>query len=256
MQGLAFLIPIVGVVAACIALGVSRASYYRALKPKPEPAPRPRPARALTDEERAHVLATLDSEAFMDMAPGQVYAKLLEDGEYLCSTSDERGHRGRARRQDQDEDAGGRRARCRGRERAHQLQHLRRRGRRAGCPFDEVEARRRDRWPREHCERPLGDAPSPKSVWRRYQWFDDIIDDTGSVCWRDPDRDDGSHDLDGRGIEFCTAVMARPRDEPLATCTGTSSGQAPSIIQKAIDEKVKWLAEYMKAGYDEQCSSS
>ena len=86
MQGLAFLIPIVGVVAACIALGVSRASYYRAQKPRPEPAPRPRPARGLTDEERAHVLATLDSEAFMDMAPGQVYAKLLEDGEYLCST--------------------------------------------------------------------------------------------------------------------------------------------------------------------------
>jgi putative transposase len=85
-QGLAFLIPIVGVVAACTALGVSRASYYRVQKPKPEPAPRPRPARALTDEERAHVLVTLDSEAFMDMAPGQVYAKLLEDGEYLCST--------------------------------------------------------------------------------------------------------------------------------------------------------------------------
>jgi putative transposase len=86
MQGLAFLIPIVGVVAACIALRVSRASYYRAQKPKPEPAPRPRPARALTDEERVHVLATLDGEAFIDMAPGQVYAKLLEDGEYLCST--------------------------------------------------------------------------------------------------------------------------------------------------------------------------
>lgn len=30
MQGLAFLIPLVGVVAACVALGVSRASYYRA----------------------------------------------------------------------------------------------------------------------------------------------------------------------------------------------------------------------------------
>jgi putative transposase len=86
MQGLAFLIPIVGVVAACIALSVNRASYYRAQKPKPEPLPRPRPVRALTDEERVRVLATLDSEAFMDVAPAQVYAKLLEDGEYLCST--------------------------------------------------------------------------------------------------------------------------------------------------------------------------
>jgi putative transposase len=86
MQGLGFLIPIVGIVAACVALGVSRASYYRAQKPKPEPVPRPRQARALSDEERAHVLATLDSDAFMDKAPAQVYAKLLEDGDYLCST--------------------------------------------------------------------------------------------------------------------------------------------------------------------------
>jgi len=57
MQGLAFLIPLVGVVAACFALGVSRASYYRAQKPKLAPNPRPRPARALSDQERARVLA-------------------------------------------------------------------------------------------------------------------------------------------------------------------------------------------------------
>jgi putative transposase len=85
MQGIAFLVPLVGVVAACAALGVSRTSYYRAQQPKPEPKPRPRPARALSDEERAHVLATLDDNAFMDKAPAQVFAKLLEDGEYLCS---------------------------------------------------------------------------------------------------------------------------------------------------------------------------
>ena len=86
MQGLAFLIPLVGVVAACVALSVSRARYYRTRKPKHTPTPRPRPARALSDRERAQVLATLDSEAFMDLAPAQVYARLLEDGEYLCST--------------------------------------------------------------------------------------------------------------------------------------------------------------------------
>jgi putative transposase len=85
MQGMASLIPLVGILAACTALAVSRAGYYRTRKPKPEAKPRPRPARALSDEERAHVLATLDSEAFMDVAPAQVYAKLLEDGEYLCS---------------------------------------------------------------------------------------------------------------------------------------------------------------------------
>lgn len=85
MQGLAFLVPIVGVVAACLALGVSRSRFYRARKPKAEPKPRPRPARALTDEQRARVLATLDSERFMDKAPAQVYATLLEEGEYQCS---------------------------------------------------------------------------------------------------------------------------------------------------------------------------
>lgn len=86
MAELALLIPVVGIVAACFALCVSRASYYRAQKPKPEPKPRPTPARALSNEERALVLATLDSEPFMDKAPAQVYASLLEDGRYLCST--------------------------------------------------------------------------------------------------------------------------------------------------------------------------
>lgn len=86
MQNLASLIPLVGVLGACMALAVNRASYYRALKPKPDSKPRPRPARALTNTERARLLAMLDSEPFMDLAPAQLYAKLLEDGEYLCST--------------------------------------------------------------------------------------------------------------------------------------------------------------------------
>ena len=98
----------------------------------------------------------------------------------------------------------------------------------------------------------LVDAPSPGSVWRRYRRFDDIVDATGFVCWRDPDRDRGSHDLDGRCIEFCTAVMVRPHDVPLATCTGTSLGQSSSIIQRAIDDKATELAEYQKSGYEEQ----
>ena len=85
MQGVLFLVPLVGVVAACAALCMSRSRYYRAQKPKLESAPRPRPPRALSDDERANVLATLDSEEFMDKAPAQVFAKLLEDGTYLCS---------------------------------------------------------------------------------------------------------------------------------------------------------------------------
>jgi putative transposase len=85
MQGVLFLVPLVGVVAACAALCMSRSRYYRARKPKPDASPRPRPVRALSDEERAKVLATLDSDEFMDKAPAQVFAKLLEDGEYLCA---------------------------------------------------------------------------------------------------------------------------------------------------------------------------
>lgn len=60
LDGLASLSPLVGIVAACVALGVSRASYYRAQKPAVAPRPRPRSARALSDEERAQVLAPLD----------------------------------------------------------------------------------------------------------------------------------------------------------------------------------------------------
>lgn len=85
MQGVLFLVPLVGVVAACAALCMSRSRYYRARKPKAESSPRPRPVRALSDEERAKVLATLDSDEFMDKAPAQVFAKLLEDGRYLCA---------------------------------------------------------------------------------------------------------------------------------------------------------------------------
>lgn len=85
MAGLACLIPIVGVVAACVALGVSRATYYRRRRPSTPARPRPAPARALSEKERHEVLATLNSERFADKAPTQVYAKLLDEGTHLCS---------------------------------------------------------------------------------------------------------------------------------------------------------------------------
>jgi putative transposase len=85
MQGVLFLVPLVGVVAACAALCMSRSRYYRARKPKAEPAPRPSPPRTLSVDERAKVLATLDSDEYMDKAPAQVFAALLELGIYLCS---------------------------------------------------------------------------------------------------------------------------------------------------------------------------
>ena len=85
MHGVSFLAPLVGVVAACAALCMSRSRYYRAQKPKAAPVPRPSPPRTLTVDERAKVLAALDSDAYMDKAPAQVFAALLELGIYHCS---------------------------------------------------------------------------------------------------------------------------------------------------------------------------
>jgi len=70
---------------ACLALNVSRATLYRRRKPKANSAPRPSPPRALTSEERTAVLTQLNSPRFADQAPRQVYAKLLDEGTYLCS---------------------------------------------------------------------------------------------------------------------------------------------------------------------------
>ena len=84
---LIYLVPLVGVLAACVALGVSRASYYRARAPRAERAPRPTPPRALSETERAEVLALLDSDRFADKTPREAYASLLDHGEYKCSPS-------------------------------------------------------------------------------------------------------------------------------------------------------------------------
>ncbi|TMZ63989.1 IS3 family transposase, partial [Klebsiella pneumoniae] len=45
------------------------------------------PANRLCEVERARVLAVLGSEEFVDMAPMQVYAALLDRGIYLCSVA-------------------------------------------------------------------------------------------------------------------------------------------------------------------------
>lgn len=85
MAGVAYLIPLVGIAAACAALGVSRASFYRAKAPPKPRRPRPRPSRGLDDAERAEILSVLDSDRFADKAPAQVYATLLDEARYLCS---------------------------------------------------------------------------------------------------------------------------------------------------------------------------
>jgi putative transposase len=74
-----------GVASTCKALGVSRATYYRSCTPRPEPAPRPAPPRALTEDERRMVLETLYAPRFVDLAPAEIYATLLDESQYLCS---------------------------------------------------------------------------------------------------------------------------------------------------------------------------
>jgi len=87
------LAPTVGVRAACEALAVPRASFYRrrkaAVAPEqaPEPKPRPPSHRALSPAERGEVLDVLHSERFVDCSPREVYAELLDEGRYVCSVS-------------------------------------------------------------------------------------------------------------------------------------------------------------------------
>jgi len=126
------LVPLVGAGAACEAVGLPRASYYRARaagqQPAPEPTepdepseptpsptsaavspargqrPQPQP-RALSQAERAAVLEVLHSQRFADCAPSTIYATLLDEGVYLCSEATmyrllrERGETGDRRRQ-------------------------------------------------------------------------------------------------------------------------------------------------------------
>jgi putative transposase len=75
----------VGVKRACKELGVPRSSLYDARQPAHLSAPRARPARALKTKERQAVREVLNSERFVDSAPRQVYAALLDEGVYLCS---------------------------------------------------------------------------------------------------------------------------------------------------------------------------
>ena len=77
----------VGVQAACNALGVARATFYRQRTSNLEPAgERPRPPLALSSQEREEVLEVLHSERFVDRSPQQIWATLLDDEKkYLCS---------------------------------------------------------------------------------------------------------------------------------------------------------------------------
>ena len=73
-----------GVAPTCAALGLSRETYYRRQRPKVSGCHRP-PTRALAVEECNRVMAVLHEPRFVDLAPPQVYARLLDEGQYLCS---------------------------------------------------------------------------------------------------------------------------------------------------------------------------
>jgi putative transposase len=75
---------VVGVSAACRALGVPRSSLYRARQSQEERVPRPKPERALSPAERMTVREVLNSERFWDCSPREVYATLLDEGIYHC----------------------------------------------------------------------------------------------------------------------------------------------------------------------------
>jgi putative transposase len=85
MQAVKQFAPQVGITAACEALGVNRASFYRQQQPSSVSNRRPRPARSLSPVEQQKVLEVLHRERFVDQSPAEVYATLLDEGIYLCS---------------------------------------------------------------------------------------------------------------------------------------------------------------------------
>jgi len=72
---------------ACQAVGLSRATAYRHLRPGPVATTRvgKQSHRRIPDAKRAEILSVLDSERFIDQPPREVYAALLSEGCYLCS---------------------------------------------------------------------------------------------------------------------------------------------------------------------------
>ena len=77
---------VTGTAPACAALTVNRASLYRRRRRPTETARRrPTPHRALSLTEHQVVCDVLHGERFVDKAPAQVYATLLDEDVYHCS---------------------------------------------------------------------------------------------------------------------------------------------------------------------------
>lgn len=91
MEAVERLAPEVGTKSACEAFGVSRATLYRQRARQAavpiEGKRHPSPPRVLSSEEKQTVLNILHCERFVDKAPYEVYATLLDEGVYHCSIS-------------------------------------------------------------------------------------------------------------------------------------------------------------------------
>ena len=81
--------PLVGTAGACRASGKSRATHYRRCRPSTLGPRQPRgtPSNALSDVETTELLALLRSPRFVDLAPAQVWAIVLDEGCYVASIS-------------------------------------------------------------------------------------------------------------------------------------------------------------------------
>ena len=76
----------VGTAAACKSMDIARPTYYRRLGASGErAASRPAPPRSLSADERQEVLDVLHTDRFVDKAPAEVYATLLDERVYHCS---------------------------------------------------------------------------------------------------------------------------------------------------------------------------
>jgi len=87
MDAVETLASVVGTAQACEALTINRASLYRRrCRPATVPRRRPTPPRALSPVERQTVRDVLHSDRFVDKAPAEVVATLLDEDVYHCST--------------------------------------------------------------------------------------------------------------------------------------------------------------------------
>ena len=89
MTAVASLSDTVGKKAACKAMAIPRATFYRYINGK-TPANknrRPAPPLALSDQERQAILDVAHEKRFWDASPYHIYATLLDEGRYIASIS-------------------------------------------------------------------------------------------------------------------------------------------------------------------------